>query len=64
MEVEISYMLESRYYIRRNENDLYKVKACDSSILILTNHVTLRRSLISPEKCATMRTGIFPFVTS
>lgn len=42
---EMENILESRYYIIANEDYLYK--ACDISILILTDHVTLGRSFNS-----------------
>lgn len=42
MEIKIWCVLESEYYIRKYD-DPYKVKACDFSILILTDHVTCRK---------------------
>lgn len=42
IEIKILCILESEYYIRKYD-DPYKVKACDFSILILTDHVTCRK---------------------
>lgn len=39
MEIKIQYILESKYYIRKNKDDPYEVQACDFSILILPTYV-------------------------
>lgn len=43
MVVIMCCVLESKCYIKRNKYDPYKVKTCDFSILILTNHMTFQK---------------------